>query len=228
MKSSLSKKKELSVAGILLLAGCSSRMGFPKPLLPFGDQTLISLLLSPIVSSDLTRIIIVLGHKAREIEKEIKKNRWDSKITLLRNPDFKKGMSTSLIRGISRVEPQTSGIMVLLGDQPFLTTGVINKLIKTFRTGSAPIVMPLYGRSPGHPVIFRSSLIPELIGLTGDRGGRDVVRKYQDQVQTIPIRPQRIGKDMDTWEEYLKAVKWFDKGKSLGVRKNLRFKEIDP
>lgn len=208
MKSSLSKKKENSVTGILLLAGCSSRMGFPKPLLPFGNQTLITRLLSRIVSSDLTRIIIVLGYKAREIEKEIKKTRWDSKTTLLRNPDFKKGMSTSLIRGISQVEPQTSGIMFLLGDQPFLTTRVINKLIKAFRTGSAPIVMPLYGRSPGHPVIFRSSLIPELTQLTGDIGGREVVRKYQDQVQTVSIRPRRIGRDVDTWEEYQKVLKW--------------------
>jgi molybdenum cofactor cytidylyltransferase len=208
MKSPPSDRKDQGVTGILLASGCSIRMGFPKPLLPFGNQTMIAYLLGRIIPSDLTQVIIVLGHRAREIKKVLKKGPGDSKAIIVYNPDFKKGMSTSLIRGLSRVDPGNSGIMFILGDQPLLTKAVINKLIKVFRVGSAPIVLPFYGLKPGHPVIFRTSLIPELRQLTGDTGGRELVLKYWDQVQRVSLRPRRIGQDVDTWEDYQKVLKW--------------------
>lgn len=197
-----------TVTGILLLAGCSSRMGSPKPLLPFGDQTLISHLLKQITQSDLSRIIVVLGHRVQAVKKEIHQSTDPSRLRIINNPDFKMGLSTSITRGLSQVEPQASGVMFLLGDQPLLTIRVINKLINVFRSTSAPIVVPLYGKRPGNPVIFKTSLIPELQKLTGDTGGRELVRKYWDQVQTVSIRPQRIGWDMDTWEDYQKIKEY--------------------
>jgi molybdenum cofactor cytidylyltransferase len=199
---------EGDVSGILLLAGCSSRMGSPKPLLTFGDKPLISIILNQIIRSDLSRIIVVLGHQAKAIKKEIQQSRVPSKLSILINPDFKKGLSTSIIAGLSQVAPQASGVMFLLGDQPLLTMEAINKLIKVFRSTSAPIVVPLYGKRPGNPVIFRTSLIPELQKLTGDTGGRELVRKYWDQVQTVSIRPQRIGWDVDTRDEYQKIKEY--------------------
>lgn len=183
-------------------------MGSPKPLLPFGDQTLIAHLLNQITQSDLSRIIVVLGHRAQAVKKEIHQSTDPSRLRIINNPDFKMGLSTSITRGLSQVEPQASGVMFLLGDQPLLTIRVINKLINVFRSTSAPIVVPLYGKRPGNPVIFKTSLIPELQKLTGDTGGRELVRKYWDQVQTVSIRPQRIGWDMDTWEDYQKIKEY--------------------
>ncbi|MBA4391963.1 MAG: hypothetical protein C0407_00255 [Desulfobacca sp.] len=194
-----------TVTGILLLAGCSSRMGSPKPLLSFGNQSLISLILSQILMSDLTRIIVVLGYQAKTVKKEILTLSIPSNVRFLINPEFKKGLSTSITTALSHIDPETSGIMFLLGDQPLMTKEVINKLIKVFRSASAPIVVPLYGKRPGNPVIFRTSLIPELQKLTGDIGGRELIKKYRDQVQTVSIRPQRIGWDVDTWEDYQKV-----------------------
>lgn len=192
------------MTGILLIAGCSSRMGSPKPLLPFGNQSSITLILHQVLRSDLSRVIVVLGYQARKIKKEIFKASPSSKIKIVVNPEFKKGLSTSIAGALSHVEPKTSGIMFLMGDQPLLTTAVINKLLKIFRTTSAPVVVPLYGQRPGNPVIFRTSLIPELKNLHGDTGGRELIRKYWSEVQTVSIRPQRVGWDMDTWEDYQK------------------------
>jgi molybdenum cofactor cytidylyltransferase len=197
-----------AVTGILLLAGCSSRMGSPKPLLTFGDHSLISIILNQITRSALSRVIVVLGHQAKAIKKEIQKSEPPSNLKILINPEYKKGLSTSITTSLSQVGPQAAGIMFLLGDQPLLTLGVINKLIKVFLDTSGPIVVPLYGKRPGNPVIFRTSLIPELQKLSGDTGGRELVRKYWDQVQTVSIRPQRIGWDVDTWEEYQKIKKY--------------------
>jgi molybdenum cofactor cytidylyltransferase len=193
-----------AVTGILLLAGCSSRMGSPKPLLPFGGHSLISIILNQITRSALSRVIVVLGHQAKAIKKEIQKSETPSNLKILINPDYKKGLSTSIATGLSQVGSRAAGIMFLLGDQPLLTLEVINKLIQVFKDTAAPIVVPLYGKKPGNPVIFKTSFIPELQKLTGDTGGRELVRKYWDQVQTVSIRPQRIGWDVDTWEDYQK------------------------
>ena len=197
------------VAGILLVAGSSSRMGFPKPLLPFGDQTLLALLLERILKSDLARVIVVLGPKAEEIKKEIRKVKDSSKMSLVYNPDFKKGLSSSISAGLAQIDPQISGVMFLMGDQPLLTTEVINKLIREFKKSPAPITVPLYGKIPGNPAVFRTFLIPELQKITGDTGGRELIKKYWDQVRKVPIRHQRIGWDMDTWEDYQRVLKSF-------------------
>jgi molybdenum cofactor cytidylyltransferase len=192
------------VTGVLLLAGRSSRMGTSKPLLTFGNQTLVSLMLGRMLDSDLTRIIVILGYQARAVKKEILKSPLPAKVKMVINQEYNKGLSTSIITALSHLESRTTGIMFLLGDQPLLTTAVINKLIKFFRSAAAPIVVPLYGKKPGNPVIFRTSLIPELQNLSGDMGGRELIKQYWNQVRTVPIRPQRIGWDMDTPEEYEK------------------------
>jgi molybdenum cofactor cytidylyltransferase len=193
-----------TVEGVLLLAGCSSRMGSSKPLLPFGDQTLVSLMLSRILKSDLTRVIVVLGFQAKAVRKEILRASPSSRIKIVINPEFEKGQSSSIISALSHLDPELSGVMFLVGDQPLLTTEVINKLLTIFRRTSAPIVVPLYGERPGNPVIFRNTLIPELRTLSGDMGGRELIKKYWNQVQRVSIRPLRIGRDMDTREHYEK------------------------
>lgn len=198
-----------AVAGVLLVAGSSSRMGFPKPLLPFGDQTLLALLLERILKSDLARIIVVLGPKAEEIKKEIQKVDGSSRLTIVYNPDFKKGLSSSISAGLAQIGPHISGVMFLVGDQPLLTTAVINVLIRVFKQSPAPIVVPLYGEAQGNPALFSTSLIPELLKVTGDTGGRGLIKKYWNRVKKVPIRHQRIGWDMDTWEDYQTALKSF-------------------
>lgn len=208
-------EKAQSVAGILLLAGSSSRMGFPKPLLPFGDQTLLTLLLGRILKSDLAQVIVVLGPKAEAIKKEIRKVKDSSKLSLIDNPDFTKGLSSSISAGLAHIDPQISGVMFLMGDQPLLTTEVINKLIREFKKSPAPIVVPLYGKVPGNPAIFRTLLIPKLKKVTGDTGGRELIKKYWGQVRTVVIRHQHIGWDVDTWEDYQRVLKSFRPKNSL-------------
>lgn len=205
----LPSEKEETVAGILLVAGSSKRMGFPKPLLPFGDQTLLALLLERILKSDLDQVIVVLGPKAEEIKKEIQKVNDSSRLMIVYNPDFKKGLSSSISSGLARIGPHISGVMFLLGDQPLLTTAVINNLIRVFKKSSAPIVVPFYGEAQGNPALFRTSLVPELLKITGDTGGRGLIKKYWNRVKKVPIRHQRIGWDMDTWEDYQMALKSF-------------------
>lgn len=216
------------MAGIFLLAGSSTRMGFPKPLLPFGDQTLLTLLLGQILKSDLTQVIVVLGPRAEELRKEIGKMKDSPKLSLIYNPDFEKGLSTSISVGLAQVSPEISGVMFLMGDQPLLTTGVINRLIQEFKKTSAPIVVPLYGKEPGNPTIFKAVMIPRLQKVTGDTGGRELIKKYWEKVRKVPIRHQRIGWDVDTWEDYQRALNSFHPKNIIrppGPKKGLRKKK---
>jgi molybdenum cofactor cytidylyltransferase len=198
-----------SVAGILLLAGLSSRLGFPKALLTFGNQPLIRHVLRQALDSELEQVILVLGHKKPEILKRIGALKQHPKLNIIVNPDYMEGMSTSLRTGLTQVNPGSSGALFLLGDQPLLTSRVINKLIRAFRKDPTAIIVPDYGKGPGNPVLFPASFYTQLRRLSGDRGGRELIKKHADQVRFIPIRPRRIGWDVDTWEDYEKVKKWF-------------------
>jgi len=198
-----------SVAGILLLAGLSSRLGFPKALLTFGNQPLIRHALLQALDSELGQVILVLGHKKLEILKRAGDLKQHPKLSIIFNPDFKEGLSTSLRTGLTQVNPGSAGALFLLGDQPLLTAQVINKLIRAFRKNPTAIIVPNYGERPGNPVLFPASFYPQLQRLSGDSGGRELIKKCVRRVQFIPIRPQRIGWDVDTWEDYEKVKKWF-------------------
>ena len=100
--------------------------------------------------------------------------------------------------------------MFLMGDQPFLKASVINRLIKEFLKEPDHIVVPYYGQRPGNPVIFPASFVPALQALEGDTGGREVIRRHPARVQSVQIRPLRIGWDVDTPEDYRKVREYFN------------------
>jgi molybdenum cofactor cytidylyltransferase len=202
-------EKSPRIPGILLLAGRSSRMGSPKALLPFGDQPLVAVLLKRILESDLEPVVLVLGPHSRKIRQALGGLPGQAKLKIIRNPDYRQGLSTSIRKGLTQVPPWARGVMFLMGDQPLLTAPVINRIIRAFLKTADAILVPHYGRHPGNPVLFPGAMIPELMALSGDTGGRELIKKYPDRIRALPIRPQRIGRDMDTREDYQWAKEFF-------------------
>jgi molybdenum cofactor cytidylyltransferase len=198
------------LTGIVLTAGLSSRMGSPKALLPLGGQPSLVRILREILTSELDQVILVLGAHGTFIRQALGELKKNNRLTLVYNPAYRQGLSTSIKKGLIRVSPHTGGVMFLMGDQPLLRASAINRLIRTFLEDSDRIVVPGYGRSPGNPVIFPLAMVPELLELSGDTGGREVMRRHQDRVRLLPIRPSRIGWDMDTPEDYQKIKEYFD------------------
>ena len=109
------------MAGLVLMAGRSSRLGFPKALLPFGDRCLIERVLSQALSSRLAPLILVLGDHQQQILPVVNPFRARSKLQILFNPKFARGMSTSIRKGLEAVNPSAPGVMFLLGDQPLIS-----------------------------------------------------------------------------------------------------------
>ncbi len=190
------------VSAILLAAGESKRMGEPKLLLPFGSSTILEQAIDNLLNSRVDEVIAVVGDRAQEMIKRIAHR--PVKVAL--NPDYGKGMSTSIVRGLSLVDNSAVAIMLVLADQPLIDSDTINTLIKAFFNNTKGIVIPTYQGRRGHPIIFSTIYKEELTGLKGDVGGKQIIKKHPDDILEIAVKTQSISIDIDTIENYHSAI----------------------
>ncbi len=195
------------VGGLLLAGGSSSRMGQPKQLLPIGEQSLLSLAVEHALASRLDPVVVVLGHRAEDVQKSLERFSGHPKLAIAINPDYREGMSESLKKGVEILRRyEVEGALILLGDQPRVTTSVIDRLVERFSESDKLICQPVYGKEAGNPVLFGRSLFPDLLRIYGDRGGRDIVRAHPDLVQRVIFPDPETGIDLDTPEAYRKFL----------------------
>ena len=196
------KKSLKRVAGILLAAGESTRMGKTKQLLSFGEKTLIERVLVEALNSELDKVVLVLGYQAVEIKKIINPVSPQPKLTIIENRQFKQGISSSIIAGLSEIENTHDHVMILLGDMPFIHRDLINLLIRRYLQ-SGLLIAAIKGQDrPAHPMIFSRQLYPELMILRGDVGARSLFTKYSEKVCLIEPEGPYDAKDIDTPEDY--------------------------
>src|SRR5437016_767036 len=172
--------KETSTAAIILAAGSSSRMsaGRHKLLLPLGGRSVLAHVIEAALASQARPVILVLGHQAEQVRASIIQYTAHPSITLVENPDYLQGMSTSLRMGLQTLVTKESkrelpsysvdGALVILGDQPLMTTYVLDTLIATKQSTGKRIIAPLFNKRRGNPVLFDASLFPGLMEVTGD------------------------------------------------------------
>ncbi len=196
------KKNLKRVAGVLLAAGASTRMGKTKQLLPFGEKTLIERVLVEALNSELDKVVLVLGYQAVEIKKIINPVSPQPKLSIIENRQFKQGISSSIIAGLSEIENTHDHVMILLGDMPFIHRDLIDLLLRRYLQSGLPIGAIKGKERPVHPMIFSRELYPELLILRGDVGARALFTKYRDQVCLIEPEGPYDGRDIDTPEDY--------------------------
>jgi molybdenum cofactor cytidylyltransferase len=195
------------VAGILLAAGASTRMGELKQLLPVAGTSLVGKALTAALESRLDGLVLVLGHRAGEIEKALGPVSGDSRLMIVHNPHYRKGISSSLVAGVENIAPGYDHGMILLADMPFIDSRVIDQLIEAYLKSQLPIGAVKVGARTAHPVIFRRDLFPELKTLTGDTGAKALLKKYRDQICFIAPETGYDHRDIDTMEDYRKFQK---------------------
>ena len=182
------------ISGILLAAGRSIRFGRPKQLLEIDGEPLVRRVVRQALASSLAGLRVVVGEAAADIRVALR----DLDVTVVDNPRFAEGQSTSVRAGLRDLDPDVRGAMFLPSDQPFLTTELIDSLIDAQRRTGARIVVPVHGGSRGSPVLFDRSLFFELEKLTGDVGGRRVMPGYPDDIVEVPVADSRVLMDIDT------------------------------
>lgn len=191
------------ISAILLGAGESKRMGVNKLLLPWGRKTVFEHCLNTLLRSRIREVIVVVNDRIKEAVGPVRRK----KLKLVINPDYKKGMSTSIRKGLKRIDPRSDGILISLGDQPVLKTRTVNALVRAFGQGEGKIVVPSFRGRKGHPVIFHRRYKKELLTLKGDMGGRSILLRYPERIKTVPVRSEGVIRDIDTWKDYKNGLR---------------------
>ncbi|MEE9574718.1 MAG: molybdopterin-binding/glycosyltransferase family 2 protein [Gammaproteobacteria bacterium] len=191
-------KKTNNVTAIVLAAGQSHRMGDEnKLLMKIDDSPMIEHVAKTLNESCLNEIIVVTGFEAEQIKSAL--NSYD--LRFVNNPDFDKGLSTSLVAGLRSVDEMTDAVIICLGDMPMVTSTDIKQLINEFNPDEGrEICVPTYQGKRGNPILWSRRFINEMLQLEGDVGAKHLLFKYDDIVHEVPIQDSGILLDFDTQE----------------------------
>jgi molybdenum cofactor cytidylyltransferase len=197
------------ISAILLGAGESKRMKVDKLSLPWGRETVFEHCFNTLLRSTAQEIIVVINKQNEALKRALEKRSAGTpkKVKIKSNPYYKKGMSTSIRKGLRVVDPRSEGILICLGDQPFLKTRTINLLLRAFGEGKGEIIVPSFRGMKGHPVIFHRRFKKELLKVKGDVGGRFVLEKYPERIGLVAVRSEGVLKDIDTWRDYKNGLR---------------------
>ncbi len=193
---------------ILLAAGESRRMGQLKALLPWQGDTLLGCQVSSLILAGIHQVVVVLGHKQDRLLPLLEgRDRVDSVF----NPDYRAGKTTSIKAGIkavlgSRQAADAQTLLLLNVDQP-RTSETISTLLSRHESSDCLITIPVFQGKGGHPIIFDSSLLPELLEIEeASQGIRAVVKKHEERMQRVEMDTQDVLWDLNTPEQYQAAV----------------------
>ena len=196
------------IAAVILAAGESRRMGAQKLLLPFGASTVIGHVVDQFLGSAVDPIIVVMGHDAEQVAGALA----GRKVCLVENPGYAAGMLSSVRCGLRAVPPECRAVLVGLGDQPSITTGTINGLIRSFTENDKGIVVPVHGGKRGHPLLFSERYRAEILARYDDVGLRGLLHTHADDVLELAAAAPSVLSDMDYPEDYQREVAAFEKG----------------
>jgi len=199
-KPSVSQTK---ISGILLAAGEASRMGCQKLLLPWRGTTILESIVDSYVHSKIFELNVVVNPDNPQIKKAL----MMKPIVIVENPDYKEGMSTSIRQGIEATSAQADGYLIGLGDQPLITTDIIDHLVSSFSKECPGIVICSHQGKRGHPVIFARKFRRALLALERDKGGQMIIKQHSDEIQQVESGSKSIFMDIDTPEDYEKILK---------------------
>lgn len=192
------KTRDRKIAGLILAAGQGLRMGKAKQLLPLYGVPMLQHVIQNALQSRLDEVVVVLGHHIDKIRHSVDL----SAVTVVENPDYRKGQSSSIRAGLKALPAGTDAVLFLLADQPLIDPGIIDTLIEAYRTRPDSILLPSYGNKTGNPALMDRSTFAALMTLDGDIGGRGVFRQFSDRIREIPVQHAGIHLDLDTWQEY--------------------------
>ena len=186
---------EAFVAGLVLAAGGSKRLGRPKQLLPFGPATLLDHTVATARGCPFDQLLVAIGGAADEVRAQVDLSGADVVV----NDGFGDGCSSSIAAAMAALDPRAGLLVLLLGDQPGVTAGTVAALLAG--RGDADLAVCRYDDGLGHPFCFSRRLFQTLRGLHGDKAVWKLVAAGGDDVARVPVSgPVPI--DVDTWADY--------------------------
>jgi len=186
------------VAAIILAAGGSTRFGRCKQLLDWEGEPMLAHVADVTLQTELDPVIVVLGCEAAETGAAL----GHRPVHTLMNWRWEEGLSTSVQTGLAGVPPRAEAALFIQGDQPLITPDLLQSIIDRFEQTEASIVQTAHAGRRGTPVLFARRFFSELSTVTGDEGGRSLIRRYPEDVATVDVSDPQILRDVDTPEDY--------------------------
>lgn len=184
------------MTAVILAAGLSRRFGQDKLLMEMDKKQVILYVLDLVLSIGFSETILVYGND------ELLKIVGSRNVKCIKNPTAAEGVSTSVKYGI-KAAGAADAYAFFTGDQPFIDAVTVNRLVNAFYKGEGSIIVPRYAGRNGNPVIFSAEWREQLENLTGDVGGRVIIKNNPDKVSFIDAADAKAGMDIDTWEDYV-------------------------
>ena len=187
---------------IILAAGESKRMGFPKMILEFKGKTMIENVILNVADSKSDYTLVVLGANKENIIAII--GNYDIKYCY--NEYYKEGMLSSVQCGFKNLPSKFEAALVFQGDQPLISPSVIDSLINRYRSTDKGIIIPVYKGKRGHPLLLDSKYRDEIDKLDPDEGLRSISYINPGDVLEVDTDDPGILRDFDTYDEYKKEL----------------------
>ena len=191
-------KLDPPIAGIILSAGASRRMGTPKALLALDGETFLDRLIR-LFSEVAVTPIVVLGHQAAQIQSGIRRG---AQAAFVVNPDPERGMLSSLQCGLRAVPQTAEAVMFTPVDHPNLERSTLEKLIGHFNAQHASAIVPAFHGEHGHPVLIARPFVAELLALPATAQASDVIHRYRSETDYISVDDPAVITDIDDRAAY--------------------------
>jgi molybdenum cofactor cytidylyltransferase len=185
----------VGVTGLVLAAGSSTRLGQPKQLLPYAGTTLLDATLSVARQCGFDQLLVTVGGASSAVREAVD----FTGVQVVENRDYSTGCSSSISAAIGAVSADTSGIVLMLGDQPRVTTDAVQRLVE--QASNSPLGVCHYSDGRGHPFWFHRDVFADLRSLHGDKGVWKLLESGRYDVADVEIDGP-VPLDVDTWDDY--------------------------
>jgi len=194
--------KTCRFAVIILAGGLSTRMKEFKPLLPLGDTTVLGYAINSFQNTGVD-VFVVVGYRRNDIANNTK----HKNVTIVYNPDFEKGMFSSVQTGVRILKPGYQSFFLLPVDIPMVSPSTIKQLVIEGTKNPGKIIYPVFDGKRGHPPLIPANLIPVILSWKKDGGLKTALETQEKSALEIPVNDENILLDIDTPEDYKKLLK---------------------
>ena len=187
------------IAGLILAAGESRRMGRDKALLTYQGRSFLETIINNLGAAGIEKVTVVLGHHAEIIQRAMNL----ATVRVVINHDYQRGQTSSLQLGLAAAAADSPEAVILcLVDHPAISSEVIARLRERFQSTRPPVLIPTHKGQRGHPVVISQTLLPELLALPPEEPANTVIRKYRGATLFVEVADPGILLDVDDPESY--------------------------
>ncbi|MEE8341045.1 MAG: nucleotidyltransferase family protein [Candidatus Neomarinimicrobiota bacterium] len=187
----------MKICMIITAAGMSKRQRINKLLIHSGNETIIEKTVNNLLNNNFN-VFVIVGHQKELIIPRLSE-RFRNEIKIVNNLNYKTGIASSLIAGIKAAGDDYDYYGFCNGDKPFIKVKTVETLVKYLTDNEPQILVPMYQDVSGHPTFFSKEFVDDFSLISGDTGGREIIKKHPEAVTYLPLNDEGIILDMDKY-----------------------------